>query len=88
MCMGGYIPTESQKADPERSGRWWFREKKHGVDCFYLWPGSNDYWANVQHEGEAFMVLKFRFRYDKEDTFANALTNLIAVRFHYCAEII
>ena len=34
------------------------------------------------------MVLTFRYRYDKGDAFANALTNLIAARLHYCAKII
>lgn len=33
------------------------------------------------------MVLTFRYRYDKGDAFTNALTHVIAERFHYCAEI-
>jgi len=83
MCMAGYIPTEADKSDPEQSGRFWFRASR-----FHLHPAGNDYWANVQEEGDNFIVLTFRYRYDKEEAFANALTHLIAVRFHYCAEII
>lgn len=88
--MGGYIPTEAEKSDPERSGRFWFRVKgsgASGANRFHLYPAGNDYWANVQEEGDTYMVLTFRYRYDKGDAFTNALTHVIAERFHYCAEI-
>lgn len=88
MCMAGYIPTEADKSDPERSGRFWFREKAHGSNRFHLYPVGNDYWANVQEEGDNFIVLTFRYRYDMGEAFSNALIHLIAVRFRYCAEII
>lgn len=88
ICMGGYIPNEAERSAPQRRGRFWFRVKVPGSNCFHLYPVSNDYWANVQEEGEDFIVLRFRYRYDKGEAFANALTHLIAERFHYCAEII
>lgn len=88
MCMGGYIPTDADRSEPERSGRFWFRGKGSDVNRFHLYPVGNDYWANVQDEGDNFIVLAFRYRYDKAEAFTNALTHLIAARFHYCAEII
>lgn len=88
MCMAGYIPTEAERSDPERSGRFWFREKIPGVNRFCLYPVGNDHWANVQEEGDCFIVLMFRYRYDKNELFANALASVIAARFQHCAEII
>lgn len=88
-AMGGNIPNKDEIQTPRERGRYWFHEKENGSNRFHLYPMSNDYWANVKEEGENFMVVEFRYRYDREGSaFADALTQLLAVRFRDNATII
>jgi hypothetical protein len=76
-CMGGYIPSEYEKLNPEGSGLFWFKEE----NCFHL-GRANDHWGHIRSQGEDFVVLEFTYRYDTAgNPFATALCNLIATRF-------
>lgn len=78
IAMRGYIPSETDQANPQGAGRYWYREA--GAPRYQLFPSSNDYWANVRHEGENYIVLEFSYRYDRR-RLCDVLAALILVRF-------
>lgn len=100
-AMGGRIPSQRDIEMPDElkqsnvisntSPSYWFREKDGTtLDCFNLYPMSNDYYANVRDEGENFIVLDFWCRYDMAGggSFVRALCGLLSVRFYDNVSII
>jgi hypothetical protein len=90
-AMGGYIPDKREIEEPQRFGRYWYREKEGAtLDRFNLYPMSNDYFANVREEGENYIVLDFSYRYDRAGGgfFDAALCNLLQIRFYDNVSII
>ena len=52
-AMGGHIPDKREIEDPQRFGRYWYREKEGAtLDRFNLYPFSNDYFAAVIDEAK------------------------------------
>ncbi len=84
VAQYGYLPTRDDIQDPERTGRYWFREN----DSFKIASISNNMFCLIREEGELYMVLEFSYRYDKDGIFANALTNLLAARFRDEVEVL
>jgi len=84
VAQYGYLPTRDDISDPERTGRYWFREG----DSFRIASISNNMFCSIREEGENYMVLEFSYRYDKDGIFANALTNLLAARFRDEVEVL
>lgn len=82
-AMGGHIPDKREIEDPQRFGRYWYREKEGALDRFNLYPFSNDYFAAVIDGGENYIVLHFAYRYDRAGggSFIAALCNLLEIRF-------
>lgn len=89
-AMGGHIPDKREIEEPQRFGRYWYREKDNALDRFKLYPMSNDYFANVYEEGENYIVLHFHCRKDiaAGGSFVAALCNLLEIRFYNNVSIV
>ena len=89
VVMGGHIPNQIEVEQPERHGRYWFRETGDGSNKFNLYPMSNNYWAFITDEGDNIITLEFRYRYDTgDDAFSNALVHLLSIRFRDAVTIL
>lgn len=84
VAQYGYLPTRDDISDPERTGRYWFREG----ESFRIASISNNMFCSIREESGTHMVLDFSYRYDKDGIFANALTNLLAARFRDEVEVL
>ena len=73
----GRIPTDYDKEDPERTGRYWIQKD----DTFDLLPLVNNYKAFIRERGDNYVILEFHSRYDKDRKEVNSLSNLIMTFF-------
>lgn len=58
------------------------------ADKYDLCPPTNNYWAFIVERGENFIVLEFRYRYDKGAALADAMCVLMKERFNDEIELI
>ena len=83
-AQAGYLPEHSEKADPIRYGRFWYREENK----IHLFPAGNDYKAFLSDETDNSVTVEFHYRYSRGAAFENALCALVKVQFHDYVEVL
>lgn len=79
ICLKGYIPSPEEMSSPQELGKWWIRE----TNRFILLPISNDYWLNIREEGENYILVEFRFRYDNDNKKKDSISLVLLAFFDF-----
>lgn len=81
IVQQGYLPTEEEINEPERYGRYPYKDKNKN-NSYQLFGSVNNDWVNVREESENFIIFEFSFRYDSKNIKKNTMNNVILTWFN------